>query len=135
MVKNPSTDGRRAAALVAVATASVAAGTVCLRSPPIAFPTCIFKLITGRPCPACFLTHAFIALGHGHLVQAVRDNLMSPILFAALCLTFFISVYDVIAGRQTLRRLWARGERFIVPMTLILALIAWSWNIYKASIG
>jgi len=135
VVSGPSSKGRWAAALVALATASVAACAVCLSAPPIPFPACLFRLVTGRPCPACFLTHAFIALGHGQVLEAVRDNLMSPILFAALCLTFFIALADLIAGKQYLRRLWARGERFIVPATLLLARVAWSWNIYKVSIG
>jgi hypothetical protein len=118
-----------------MATAAVAACAILLDSPPIPFPTCLFRLITGRPCPSCFLTHAFIALGHGHLLEAMRDNLMSPILAAALCLTFFVAVGDIVADRNSLHRLWTRGERFIVPATLLLALVAWFWNIYKASIG
>ncbi len=79
------------------------------------------------------MTHAFIALAHGRILDAIHCNLMSPLVFAAVLLAFAVSLYDLLAGTTCLRRLWAKGERFVVPLTLVLALMAWSWNIYKAS--
>jgi hypothetical protein len=81
------------------------------------------------------MTHAFIALAHGRIVEAVHDNLLSPFLFPALFLTFVLSLYDTLTGKEHLRPLWVRAQRFVVPLVLVLALLAWSWNIYKASVG
>lgn len=33
----------------------------------IPFPTCLFKIVTGRPCPACGFTRASLRLAHGDL--------------------------------------------------------------------
>jgi len=39
-----------------------------------AFPLCLFKLLTGYPCPGCGLTHAFCDISHGHLSAAWKAN-------------------------------------------------------------
>jgi hypothetical protein len=35
---------------------------------------CLFKLMTGYPCPGCGLTHAFCDISHGHFSAAWQAN-------------------------------------------------------------
>jgi hypothetical protein len=125
-------DQRLASLLAALSAAAVLALSCLFAAPPIPFPTCLFRLVTGRPCPSCGLTHAFIALGHGRLAEAFRDNLMSPFLFAALAAVLIMSLQEVLTGRYFVRTLWARMKNRILVAVLAMALISWAWNMYKS---
>lgn len=122
---------RLASALVVLAAAGVAGLSFLLRRPPLPFPRCLFRWITGWPCPSCGLTRAFIALGHGRLAEAFFDNIMSPVLFAALAAILIMALYETLTGRYFLRALWNRMKSRILIAVLTMALISWAWNIYK----
>ncbi|NUO78935.1 DUF2752 domain-containing protein [candidate division KSB1 bacterium] len=38
------------------------------------FTMCLFKNLTGVPCPSCGMTRAFLFLGHGRILQASALN-------------------------------------------------------------
>ncbi len=42
---------------------------------------CIWKRVTGVPCPGCGLSRGCVQVAHGHLVEAVKLNPLSPIMF------------------------------------------------------
>jgi len=45
---------------------------------------CLFHRATGRHCPGCGMSRAFVLLWHGQLREAVRSNPASPFVFATL---------------------------------------------------
>jgi len=45
-------------------------------------PTCQSLLRTGRPCPLCGMTEAFISIAHGRLAEALDANRFSLLLYA-----------------------------------------------------
>jgi len=46
---------------------------------------CVFRLLSGSPCPACGLTHAYAALLAGHLRESLRSHVFAvPVLIAVL---------------------------------------------------
>lgn len=47
---------------------------------------CAFRLLTGYLCPGCGITHACIAILHGDLQGAFRDNALSVTLLPVLLL-------------------------------------------------
>lgn len=49
---------------------------------------CAYRWLTGRPCPLCGMTHAFIAIFRGHFAQAMDFNPLSPLAFVMM-LTLF----------------------------------------------
>jgi hypothetical protein len=52
----------------------------------IPYPTCLFKLFAGIPCPACGLTRAGLAIAEGDILRATEWHPLSPalvVLFAA----------------------------------------------------
>ncbi len=102
-----------------------------LSSPPLPFDTCLFKIITGLPCPSCGMTHAFISLGHRHFQEAFFYNLMGPFVYFALVIVLFISIYGSIFRRPLLSVLWKKYQRRVFAAVLFLAFISWVWNIYK----
>jgi hypothetical protein len=71
---------------------SIGAAMVLLVSalvPPDALPesaSCVFKRATGAPCPGCGLTHGFLALARGRVVEAWQSNVMTFPLFLVVTL-------------------------------------------------
>ena len=56
------------------------------------FTICLFKNITGLPCPGCGLTHSFCALGKGDFGAAFGYNLLGPPLFLFLLVLWIRSI-------------------------------------------
>jgi len=85
-----------------MAAAGVTAGAVLAYIPDLQHrvmsprPSCLFRRITGLKCPFCGMTHAVIALGHGHLVSALQQN----------AIVFLL----VLAAAVVLANTWARGR-------------------------
>ncbi len=125
-------DRRLTSLLVALSAAGVLGFSCLFTSPPIPFKTCLFRLVTGQPCPSCGLTHAFIALGHGRFGEAFRDNIMSPFLFAALGAILVMALYETLTQRYFLLALWTRMKSKVLIAVLVMAAISWAWNIYKS---
>ena len=57
-----------------------------------AVPPCMFKKITGIPCPTCGMTHAFTCISRGRLNDALNYNILSFPLYA-----FFLGLGTVSA--------------------------------------
>jgi Protein of unknown function (DUF2752) len=102
-----------------------------LQSPPLPFDTCLFKIVTGLPCPSCGMTHSFISLGHGHVREAFFYNLMGPFVYFSLLVILSISIYELFSGKYVLSILWKRYQGGILVAVLFLALASWIWNFYK----
>jgi len=116
---------------VSLSASAVIGLSIALNGPPLPFPGCLFRLITGLPCPSCGLTHAFIALGHGRVSEAFLDNIMSPLLFVTLIGVLGVSVYESLAGRYLLQPLWTRVKNKVLVGVLILAGLSWAWNLFR----
>lgn len=62
---------------------------------------CVFRRVTGIECPGCGLSRGFVQLAHGHAVEAVKLNPLTPILFFLIgarllhCLVFCFGRVDV----------------------------------------
>ena len=61
------------------------------------FTICMFKNITGLPCPGCGLTHSFCSIGRGDFTSAFNYNQLGPLLFLFL-LVLWIRSICVLAG-------------------------------------
>ena len=109
------------AGIVAV---GVSAGAVLAYSPGLQHrmvsprPTCLFRQITGLKCPFCGMTHAVIALSHGHLVAAVQQNAIVFLLALAAAVAVANSFTR---GRSAVTWVAARLPAVTVPRSAILA--------------
>lgn len=97
---------------------------------------CIFKSVTGIPCPSCGSTRSVISLISGDPMSAVRWN---PFGFIIVVLMFVIPVllaYDLVFNKTVLYNFYTKSEsiirRKIVAIPLIaLVILNWIWNIIK----
>lgn len=56
------------------------------------FTVCYWKSITGLPCLACGLTHAFVYFSHGQLARAIEANPLVVLIYPAFWFGLFWSV-------------------------------------------
>jgi hypothetical protein len=98
---------------------------------------CLFKNITGIPCPSCGITRSLLLLIAGDFQGAL---LMNPLgMFAAMALLSFPPwiLTDLLRGKNTLARsfLWTekriKTKKAIYLPLVALALLNWGWNILK----
>ncbi len=61
---------------------------------------CPFLLFTGHPCATCGMTHAFVYLAHGHLLQAVRWSPLGALLAAAAWAYALADLARLATGRR-----------------------------------
>lgn len=76
-----------------------AAGLVIARLWPVASvdsgpTTCLFRILTGLPCPACGMTRSWVHLAHGDVATAFEYNLFGP---PGMAVAAGIVVYTAVA--------------------------------------
>jgi hypothetical protein len=90
---------------------------------------CVFRNLTGYPCPFCGLTRAFLMLAHGDVVGAWQLAPLGIPLFALTVVIFLWSAAALILRRRLGTPLpW----RWVLPLGATLLLIQW---IYRLAAG
>jgi Protein of unknown function (DUF2752) len=85
------------------------------------WPRCWFRCLTGLPCPTCGATRCALALGHGDLIGALRQN---PLMFICYCVTLVVNVYAAVVllfrlPRPRLASLPAEFKRALAAFVII----------------
>jgi hypothetical protein len=97
---------------------------------------CLFRNITGIPCPSCGTTHSVISISKGNFRTAVQENLLGfPISMMLLVFPVWILI-DLIMKKDGFYRffLWSEmvlRKKWIAWSALILIVANWGWNIFK----
>lgn len=104
--------------------------------PQTDFRVCIFRQITGLPCPACGSTRAVIEIFRGNLSHAFQLNPNGYILTSIAIVTPLWLLFDWMTKGDSLFRFynWVEQQftrKPIIYSALLLVLINWIWNIYK----
>ena len=96
------------------------------------FIPCIWKMITGIPCPGCGLTRAFIFAVQFNFIEAVRMNILFLPLSAGMTVFFVCALADVFAGRQWIKRVNSfLAKKWVVALAAILTALSWYYNIVR----
>ena len=93
---------------------------------------CLFKRLTGIPCPGCGTQRALVLLFQGKWYESLMMNPLG-ILLVVLAVVFVCwGLYDLSVHRRTLHRaLHSRWPNYTVVIAALLTLANWIWNIYK----
>jgi hypothetical protein len=83
-------------------------------------PLCLFKRLTGCPCPTCGFTRGVLSLLQGHPLQGWLYN---PLLFSFLG-TFGAALGIRVLFGRTLHVRWTRRERIALCLAALLLVLA-----------
>jgi hypothetical protein len=93
---------------------------------------CLFRLVTGIPCPACGSTRATLLLFHGDFAGSFLLNPFGILTNIIILLSIAWMMRDIVRNDDTflpfLKRDW--DNRAKIVLTLIVT-INWIWNIAK----
>lgn len=101
-----------------------------------AFNTCIFKGVTGIPCPSCGTIHSIVSILHGDLKKALSEN---PLGFAGILIVAVIPYWilaDLFMGKESFYRFYLKTnallkKKQVLSGLLFTVLLIW---IYKLMI-
>ncbi len=100
-----------------------------LTNPPT---LCIFKNITGMPCPACGTIRATIYLLKGDIIKSIITN---PLGILVLIISFVTPIWifsDSYLKRETFWNfLHKKRSNYLILIAIIITLLNWFWNIKK----
>lgn len=105
---------------------------VALLVPPFyqgGFTLCLFRNITGLPCPGCGMTRAFLFLGHGDFYEAIRLNPNSPLIFSIIVFLWFNKIVYMATGKEV-RAYLTKREKVVMYLLFGFAMVAgWVYNL------
>ncbi len=97
---------------------------------------CLFRRVTGIPCPACGSTHAVVQLFHLHFGDALWWNPLGYVIAAAMIIFPVWILTDLLRGSQSFFVRYQKAEmqirqpKLAIPLVL-LVLTEWIWNLLK----
>jgi hypothetical protein len=102
----------------------------------IHFGLCIFKNVTGFPCPSCGTTRAIQLILQGKVIKSLYMNPFGIIVVVMMTIAPFWILYDLIAEKESFLLFYKKSEetiriKWLSIVLIILVVINWIWNIYK----
>jgi hypothetical protein len=95
-------------------------------------PLCLFRSMTGIPCPACGATHSGILLSRFYWVEAMSANPLFFSLYMALVIWGFNSVIGLVFGRNLFLNFSLLEKAWIRRGMIGIILINWIFMIIRA---
>ena len=97
---------------------------------------CLFKNVTGVPCPSCGMTRSIVALLGGDVSSSLFLHPLGVVVSLALLLFPVWIAFDVFRSNQSFYNFYSYVEQlykrksFVYP-SVVFALTLWCWNILK----
>jgi Protein of unknown function (DUF2752) len=93
---------------------------------------CIFKTITGIPCPSCGSTRATLLLFHGDLKDSLLLNPFAVITNSLIFISIGWMISDILKNKETFLPFLKKDWDYRIKIVLIIVVSAnWIWNIVK----
>ena len=98
---------------------------------------CLFKRLSGYPCPACGGTRSLLLLSEGQWLSAAGLNPLGYLLAIGLILLPVWLLFDLLAKRPSMflfsekMNTFMRSHKWFTFTFIILIIINWIWNIKK----
>ena len=93
---------------------------------------CLFKNVTGIPCPACGSTRATNLLFKGKIRDSILINPFGILTNISIVISIFWMISDMARGKETffsfLKKDWDKRIKIFI---YLIILINWIWNIKK----
>ncbi len=94
-------------------------------------PSCVFKGITGFPCPTCGTTRSVLYLSQGDIATALAMNPLASLGLIAAVPYFFYSVITLIFNLPRMSFILTDREKKAVHATAVMfLLVQWAYLIF-----
>ncbi len=98
--------------------------------------TCIFKYVTGIPCPSCGTTRAVMSFLEGDFLGPIQFNPLGYFYIVALVVLPFWLLLDIFSNKKTLIDFYELciknlSKKSVAVPFFSLIVLNWAWNIYK----
>ncbi|MDI6784232.1 MAG: DUF2752 domain-containing protein [bacterium] len=90
---------------------------------------CYFQMVTGLPCPGCGLTRGICAISHGHLMQAIYFNPISPFAYLTLLYFWIKGLIELITKQEIYFNISSKIKNKLGFTALIGIIIFWAVRI------
>ncbi|MFA5044030.1 MAG: DUF2752 domain-containing protein [Kiritimatiellia bacterium] len=102
----------------------------------IPFTICVFRRLTGYPCPTCGLTRGFVTMAHGQWADVLHACPLAAVLYAATALIFAINAAALLCGVRLTPGLWLQWRaRVWVALLCFFGLLILSNWLYRLALG
>ena len=101
--------------------------------PVLAFaPSCVFRGLTGMPCPTCGATRSVVHLARGEFLVSLGMNPLVSLCFVIAILVFFYSLITLIAGIPRIGITLSEREKDVLrSLAVVLVLVNWCYLIFS----
>lgn len=95
---------------------------------------CLFKNLTGMPCPSCGSTRATRLLFHGEAAESVRLNPFGIISNFVILISLVWMIRDILKGKESFLPFLKKPWKKEIMLALFFIVSAnWIWNIVKGN--
>jgi len=93
-------------------------------------PHCLFRLLTGIPCPGCGMTRTFHMIGHGNFTDAFLMNPAGPAAFMLVVMLWVRSLVLIVSGRRIEVNMNGRTAQLLILSSVLMMVSVWIYNIF-----
>jgi hypothetical protein len=96
-------------------------------------PDCVFKGLTGIPCPTCGSTRSVVHLAHGDILSALTMNPLTTLCLIAAIVYFIVSLMSVVFDLPRINFLLADKEKNVMRAGVVMImLVQWAYLIIQS---
>lgn len=89
-------------------------------------PSCVFKTLTGLPCPSCGSTRSVAYLAHGHFLSAFSMNPLVTAGFVAAVLALVYCAATLVFDLRRIRVFFSEREKAVFRIVaVVIVLLNW----------
>lgn len=93
---------------------------------------CIYKNITGYPCPGCGMTRSTISLFKGNIIESFFYNPLAIVVNIMLIVAFVWMIVDLAQNKVRFETFIRKKMHPALLITIvIIVLVNWYWNFKK----
>jgi len=97
---------------------------------------CIFKNITGIPCPSCGTTRSVLAILKGNVIDSIDQNPLGLVMVLLLTVFPIWILIDLVLGKNSFQIFYRYVEfslkrKYIAIPSIVIVLVVWLLNIRR----
>ncbi|MCP5109110.1 MAG: DUF2752 domain-containing protein [bacterium] len=94
------------------------------------FTVCLFRNVTGLPCPSCGMGRGFLAMGELDITKAFQFNIISPLVFFGAFLTMVFLFLDLVFKTAKTAQFLAEYKKVILIFVAVAVILSWINNLF-----